>query len=416
MFRTACMNCGGSSLHSVIDLGEQPNGNHFITAEEIETETKFPLEMLVCATCWQVQIAEFPPQEILFDDHPYVSGINVPVVQHFTQLAKQVISKLGLSPGDLVMDIGCNDGTLLSAFAAAGMNTLGIDPGKRVSELAGANGHVIGRSFFNQTTGHALKTLGISPKLITATAVFYHVPDLHDFIAGLDAVMSRESIFLVQGVNLHDLIEKLEFDHFYHEHSCIHSIAALNRLFTAHEMRLLDVEYYSIHGGSFVAYVGRNDHPWPTSANVPAAIETEQAAGLMSVERYERFAADVRNNMNNLKALLERLKAEGRSVFGLGAPVKGSTLLNYCDIGPDLVSCLTEVNEYKFDRLSPGTHIPVVDEKKLATQPDYYLVLSWNFADYLIEKYANYLQAGGQFIIPVPELRVVGAEAIGKFS
>ncbi|MGX1198533.1 class I SAM-dependent methyltransferase [Parvibaculum sp. MBR-TMA-1.3b-4.2] len=412
MRRSNCMNCGGGGLHSLIDLGLQPSGNHFISEADIPTEPVFPLEMLICSDCWQVQISEFPPQEMLFSDHPYVTGVNVPVVEHFRRMAADAVERLKLRPGDLVMDIGCNDGTLLGMFAAQGMTTMGIDPGKRVTDLARADGHVVGRCFFNRKTGEALETLGIRPKLITATAVFYHVPDLHDFIDGLDAVMDEETVFLVQGVNLLDLIENLEFDHFYHEHSCIHAIAPLEKLFAAHGMRLLDVEFCPIHGGSFVAYVGRDTHSMPTSPNVAAAIRREYDAGLSTLERYERFARDVRSNMDELKNLLERLKAEGKSVYGLGAPLKGSTLLNYCDIGPDLVPCLTEVNEFKIGKLAPGVHIPVVDERTLGEVPDYYLVLSWNFADYFIRKYADYLRAGGKFIIPVPRTRIVGAEAL----
>lgn len=406
------MNCAGSGLHRVIDLGLQPNGNQFVTADEVASEVKFPLEMLVCDRCWEVQIAEFPPASVLFDDHPYITGVNTPVVEHFRRLAPQAVAFAGLKRGDLVLDIGCNDGTLLSAFAEQGMCVFGIDPGKRVGELARSKGHVVGRAYFNKETGTALRSLGLVPRLITATAVFYHVPDLHDFLDGIDAVMDDDTVFLVQGVNLKHLIENLQFDHFYHEHSCIHSIGALDHLFKSHGMRLLDVEFYPIHGGSFVVYVGREGHPAKTSARVTEAIASERDAGLMTLERYQRFADDVRRNMEDLRALLVKLKAEGRTVFGLGAPVKGSTLLNFCNIGPDLVSCLTEVNSFKIGRLSPGAHIPVVDEAALKQQPDYYLVLSWNFADYLIEKYKDYLKAGGHFIIPVPSLRIVGGEAV----
>jgi SAM-dependent methyltransferase len=408
--RTTCMNCGRTGLHRVLDLGLQPNGNHFIAPEQIPAEPKFPLEMLVCDSCWQVQLAEGLPPTFMFDDHPYVSGANATSVEQFRQFAERAIAFAGLKRGDLMIDIGCNDGTLLSAFAANGISVFGIDPGKRVVELARAKGYVVARAYFNEETGAALRKLGIVPSLITATAVFYHVPDLHDFIRGLKCIMNEDAVFMIQGVNLKDLIEKKEFDHFYHEHTCIHSISALEQLFKAHEMRLLDVEFYPLHGGSFLAFVGRNESRFETSPRVRKAIDSEKSAGLMSLDRYQRFAAEVRQNMDALKNLLKKLKQEGRTVYGLGAPLKGSTLLNFCGIGPDLVSCLTEVNEFKIGLLSPGTHIPVVDERKLDRQPDYYLVLSWNMADYLIEKYAAYLKNGGRFIVPVPSLHIVEAD------
>jgi hypothetical protein len=209
-----------------------------------------------------------------------------------------------------------------------------------------------------------------------------------------------------------DLIEKNQFDHFYHEHSCIHAITPLDRLFRAHGMRILDVEQVDIHGGSFVAYVGLESSTRPTSPSVAAAIAREREHGLHEIETYHAFARRVRKNADDLAALLRDLRKQGKRVFALGAPVKGNTLLNYCQVGPDLVQCATEVNAFKIGTLTPGMHIPVVDERKLAEQPDYYLVLSWNFLDFLIGKYKGFLLDGGKFIVPVPTVRVLGFDAV----
>jgi hypothetical protein len=220
--------------------------------------------------------------------------------------------------------------------------------------------------------------------------------------------MGPDSFFVVQGVNLKDLIENNEFDHFYHEHSCIHSLGPLTRLFGAHGLRIQDVEFSEIHGGSFILYVCREEHPRATTPAVAAALAEEERAGLYRLETYRAFAQRIADNMAGLKALLERLKAEGRRVYALGAPVKGSTVLNYAGIGPELVELVTEVNPLKFGRVTPGTHIPVVDEATVTEAPDYYLVLAWNFIDFLVGKYDDYLRAGGRFIVTVPELRIVG--------
>ena len=409
MMRETCMNCGGRRLHSFLDLGRQPNGNNFLFAHEAAGEPFFPLVMLVCEDCWQVQIAEFPSPEFLFSNHPYITGVNSPVVSHFQRLAAHVVTKVGLARNDLVIDIGCNDGTLLDCFASHGMRVLGVDPGERTGELARKRGITVFRQFFNSDTGRSLRQLGLQPDVITATAVFYHVPDLHDFVGGLSKVMGPKTCFVVQGVNLKDLIEKNEFDHFYHEHSCIHAVTPVQRLFAKHGLRIQDVEFSPIHGGSFILYVYREDNPTPTSPAVAAAIAAEKAAKLDQRETYDAFARRIEKNMDELLALLKRLKSEGKQVFAFGAPVKGSTLLNYRGIGPELVSCATEVNEFKIGRVMPGTHIPVVDERSLELTPDYYLVLSWNFLDYLREKYRDYLAAGGRFIVPVPELQVLGS-------
>lgn len=406
--RTCCMTCHSSRLYKFIDLGSQPNGNNFLMPDELDDEPFFDLSMMVCEECWHVQISQFPSPEFMFSNHPYVTGVNQPVVRHFKELAGHVVKKCGLKDNDLVIDIGCNDGSLLSCFTDHGMRVLGVDPGKRTGELARDRGITVFRQFFNHETGKSLKQLGITPRVVTATAVFYHVPDLHDFVQGLTEVMDDETVFVVQGVNLRDLIEKNEYDHFYHEHSCIHSFAPLTRLFRAHGLRIQDVEMSPIHGGSFILYVVRDENKLPESPAVQAALDADDAAGLNSREAYDAFAERVKNNMDELKELLVDLRSQGKTIYALGAPVKGSTLLNYCDIGPDLVPKATEVNEFKIGRVTPGTHIPVIDERTLEDAPDYYLVLAWNFIDFLREKYDDYLQAGGRFIVPVPGVEVLG--------
>lgn len=412
MKRKHCMNCDSQNLIEFIDLGIQPNGNNFPTLETKDKENLFPISMMVCQNCWQVQIAEFPPQEFLFTDHPYITGVNVPIVQHFEYLAKTIINHIKLKPNSLVLDIGCNDGTFLKQFEDQGMRIIGIDPGMRTGELARDNGVTVGRSFWNLDTGKAMRQMGLFPDLITATAVFYHLPDLHDFIEGLKQVMHEESVFVVQCVNLKDLIEKNQFDHFYHEHSCIHAIAPLKKLFESHNMRLLDVEFIDIHGGSFVLYTALESHPIPTQKSINQAIQAEMEAGLNDIFTYQNFAQRCRKNADELVTLLTQIKQEGKRVFALGAPVKGNTLLNYCQLEPGLIECATEVNRFKINRLTPGTHIPIVDEKNMDDLPDYYLILSWNFLDYLIGKYKKYLLDGGKFIVPVPNVRILSFDSI----
>lgn len=414
--RTNCMNCGSNHLEKFIDLGMQPNGNNFPEVGQENKEIRFPISMDVCHDCWQVQIDEFPPQEFLFTNHPYITGINVPVVDHFERLSKHLIESLNLAPNSLILDIGCNDGTLLRCFEERGMRTLGVDPGRLTGKLAKEKGTIVFETFWNKETGQALRKLNLFPDLITATAVFYHLPDLHDFIEGLKAVFSKNTIFVIQCVNLRDLIEKNQFDHFYHEHSCIHAIKPLKRLFDTHQMRLLNVEFVDIHGGSFVLYIGLASHPIKTKPSIEAAIRREIKIGLQNISTYREFANRAELNANKLRQLLKEIKGKQKSVFALGAPVKGNTLLNYARITPDLVECATEINQFKIGKLTPGTHIPVVHENDIDKDPDYYLILSWNFLDYFIGKYKPFLLNGGKFIVPVPEVRILGFEVAKKDS
>ena len=402
-----CMNCGSSHLKTFLDLGQQPNGNIFPSLEQLQTEQAFPCVMQVCTECWQVQLQDFPTVESMFSDHPYVTGLNQPVVVHFATLTQHILQKFPMPANSLVLDIGANDGTLLAQFRAHGMRVLGIDPCQNTEALAKQQGITVFRTFWNKHSAEALRSLNIQPQLITATAVFYHVDDIHSFVQGLTRLMDKDTIFCTQCIYLKDIIEKLQFDHFYHEHTLIHAIAPLQRLFTQYNLRLLDVDFYPIHGGSFVLYVGSAESSFPTNPNIAAAIAAEQQAQLHQLATYRHFAQQVAQNKQNLITLLKTLKQAGKRVFGLGAPLKGNTLLNYYGIDTELLECTAEINPYKIGKYTPGTHIPIVDEQSITVPPDYYLVLTWNFLDFFIQKYADYLNNGGQFIVPHPTVRII---------
>jgi len=402
-----CMNCRSQKLERFIDFGYQPSGNFFPSLDEINDEQTFPFAMLVCTECWQVQIEEFPPVEDTFSNHPYISGINQPVASHFEVLANDVIEKYSIPQNSLVLDIGANDGTLLSKFREKGMNILGIDPNKRTGELARQQDITVFQTFWNSETAKAMKALNISPDLITAASVFYHIEDLHSFVQGLDLLMGEDTIFCTQCVYMKEVIENKQFDHFYHEHTMIHAITPLKSLFEKYNLRLLDVDFYSIHGGSFVLYVARENSRFPTSEKIDHVIAQEKEIGLNKLETYYNFTKEVEHNRENLIRLLKEHKSSGKRVFGLGAPLKGSTLLNYYGIGADLIECITEINEHKIGRYTPGTHIPIVSESDQLEQPDYYLLLSWNFLDFFTKKYSEYLSNGGKFIVPHPTVKII---------
>ena len=408
------MNCGSVKLNRFIDLNDQPNGNHFPDAEGLDKEPTFPFAMMVCEDCYQVQIEEFPSPEFMFGEHPYVTGINQPVVEHFGNMAKKTVERFDLEENSLVIDIGCNDGTLLSKFKEQGMRVLGVDPGRLTGKLCRESGITVCETFWDEHTGQSIKQLKLRPQLITATAVFYHIQDIHDFIRGLAAVMTEDTVFIAQCVDMVDVLRDGQFDHFYHEHTMIHAVKPLKRLFNDHGMKIIDVEHVDIHGGSFIVYVSLNSSQRKISPAVEERISEEETAGLFSFDTYEVFTRKVEKNRDDLLSLLQKLKGEGKSVWALGAPLKGSTLLNYCQIGPDLCEKAVELNQFKIGKFTPGTHIPIEDETKQTEHPDYFLVLSWNFLEFFIEKYSDYLKAGGQFIVPNPEVRTIGYDSVAK--
>lgn len=409
---SACMTCGAETVTLFLDLGLQPSGNAFLTEDQVAAEQRYPLRMGVCESCWQVQLMQHLDRNLLFEDHPYLTGTNKPVVAHFAGLTQRLKDRFDLTPADLVVDIGCNDATLLTQFKALGLTTMGVEPSRRIAGMARQAGHVVANTFWSHDAAQGFKTLGLRPKLITAMSVFYHVSNLHDFLDGLELVMESDSVFVVQAVSLMSLLEGNQFDHFYHEHTCIHSMTALQEILKRHNLKIIDVEDADIHGGSFIAILARRDSGYPTSPNVARYFERELAAGLCKIETYTSFGRQAEQIARDLRAMLVDLKRQHKRVYGLGAPLKSSTFLNFADIDSTMIECLTEVNALKIGKLSPGKHIPVVDEGQLPHEPDCYVVFAWNYLDFLIEKKRGFLEAGGKFIVPFPNLRVIGADAL----
>lgn len=409
-----CANCRSQSVRRFMDLGQQPNGNTFPTADEFEDEPFFPFSMGVCTECWQVQLEEAPSAEFMFANHPYITGVNMPVVSHFDAMVTDVLEKIHLPRNSLVLDIGANDGTLLQRFRDRGMRVIGVDPGSRTGRLAKENGVTVCETFWNEETAGHLAALKLRPKLITATAVFYHIEDIHSFVRGLLEVMDNDTVFLTQCVYMKDVLEKLQFDHFYHEHTLMHHLMPLQRLFAEYGLKMIDVVFYPVHGGSFALYVAKEEAPYEIRPSVERALAAEREAGLDQIETYHSFSSKVEANRDELVCLLRELRSKGKRIYGLGAPLKGSTLLNYCGIGPDLVECCTEVNRFKIGKFTPGTHIPIIYEEEVDEQPDYYLVLSWNFLDFFVDKYADFLLRGGCLIVPHPEVTIIDKSVLSK--
>ena len=402
-----CMSCKAPNLVEVIDLKNQPNGNVFLKRDELSSELSYPLAMSICEDCYQLQIQEFPSVESMFLSHPYISGLSKPVLEHFGLLSKHIIRKFNLTSDDVVLDIGANDGSLLECFKSSGIDVIGMDPSEHTASLARDKGIEVVKSFWSLKAARQLIERGLNIKVITATAVFYHMKDIHDFVQGLVEIMQDDTVFSAQCVDLLDILNFNQFDHFYHEHTMIHALGPLKRLFSSYGLKVVDFEKWDIHGGSFVVYVAKKAASYEVHPRVEERFELELASGFQKIETYQNFARRIHDNKKTLVQLLKELNVQQKRVVALGAPLKGSTLLNFCGIGPDLVECAVEVNPLKVGRFTPGTHIPVIHEDALDFTPDYYLCLAWNFRAFFIQKYEAYLEAGGRIIFPNPEVEIV---------
>lgn len=404
----ACRFCGAHEVELFLDLGDQPHCNRLVPPELAHAPPPaFPLRVGFCRTCTGVQIDHTIPKESMFSDYPYVSGTTKTLPAHFAETSQRLVESYGAKAGDLVVDIGSNDGTWLKQYAPFGLEVLGVEPATNVADLATAAGVRTWNRFFNEETARDIRAQHGPAKLVTASGVFFHLEELHSVTRGIKALLADDGVFCVQAIYLGGMIENVAFDQVYHEHLCYYTLRSLSHLLEQHGLEIFDVSLVPIHGGSLEAHVGhRGARPVKTSVEQMRASETAKKFGELAT--YKDWARKVWKLRDDLLATLRDFKARGKSVHCYGAPAKGATLLNSFGIGPDLVSLAVEKSPLKFGKLIPGASIPIVDEAT-APKPDAYLLLSWNFIDEFLVKEEAYLRSGGAFIVPVPALRVVTA-------
>jgi SAM-dependent methyltransferase len=401
-----CRVCGQECVEEFLDLGDQPHCNRLVPpALADRREPFFPLRAGFCQNCSLVQIDHTIPKESMFSDYPYVSGTTKTLVEHFRQTAERLVETYRLKPSDLVVDIGSNDGTWLKQYRPFGMRVVGIEPAANVATLAKQAGVETVVRFFNEETAEHVLSLHGQASLVTAAGVFFHLEELHGVVEGVKKLLKPDGVFCVQAIYLGGMIENTAFDQIYHEHLCYYTLKSLEALFAPHGLECFDVRLVSVHGGSLEAHVGHNGAR-PIESSVAAFRRQEVERGYDDFSTYLKFTENVRKLQRDLLALLREYAAAGKTVHAYGAPAKGATLLNSFGVDVKLVPLAVEKSPLKFGMMIPGARIPIVDEATVE-RPDAYLLLAWNFLDEILEKERAYLEAGGAFILPVPELRVL---------
>jgi novobiocin biosynthesis protein NovU/D-mycarose 3-C-methyltransferase len=413
MKTTCCRICGHGDRLPILDLGDMPLANRFIRPEQHhEPEPRFPLRLVLCAACGAVQLDEVVPRDVLFRDYIYVSGTSDLVHRHAAWLAKYAVDRYGLTTGDLVVEAASNDGSILKAFRWLGLRTLGIEPSSNIADVAREQGIDTVVDYFDERLGRELRSQVGPVKLLLARHVLAHVEDLQGFVAGIEALLAPEGVALIECPHLVPFYEGVEFDTIYHEHLCYFSLAVLQTLFGRHGLVIHDAQPVAIHGGSLVVHVSRPEAGYPISPRLQGILQREENLHLRKMPAWRLFADKVARVRRELPAFLDRLRLEGRTIAGYGAPAKGNTLLCACGIGPDRLAFTVDRSPAKQGLLTPGMHIPVrPPEALLAARPDVCLILAWNFADEIIVQQAAYREAGGTFALPLPIPALLTEEA-----
>ena len=400
----ACRSCGGSELELVLDLGEQPLANAL--RDDPTPPARYPLRLVFCTACALAQIDCTVDPELLFSTYLYFSSVSDHLVAHAKRLAEQVVESRGLGSDALVIEAASNDGYLLQHYAAAGVPVLGVEPARNIAEAARRErGIETLCAFFGLEVARRLAAEGRHADVFHAHNVLAHVADLNGFVAGIRTLLRPDGVAIIEVPYVKPLLDERQFDTIYHEHLCYFSQHALEHLLARHQLALADVERIPIHGGSLRLFI---EHGGATpSERVLAGRRDEEAWGAATLDAYRGFADRVRALKEELVALLTDLKGAGHRIAAYGAAAKGSTLLEYMGIDTQTLDYVVDRSPHKRGKLMPGVDLRIHGvEHLLADRPDYLLLLSWNFATEIMAQQQAYLDAGGRFIVPVPEPRI----------
>lgn len=409
--RSTCRLCAGRDLTEALKLQPTPPANAFVPKDLVGVEQPvFPLDIFFCQSCGHVQLLDVVDPKLLFENYVYVSGTSPVFVKHFEEYANAILKTYHPPEGSLVVDIGSNDGTLLEFFKAAGHRVLGIDPATDIAKDASDRGIETWNDFFTPKLSNTIKEEHGMAHVITANNVFAHADDLTGIVSGIRKLLAPEGVFVFEVSYLVDVFEKTLFDTIYHEHVAYHSVKPLQQFFAANGLELINAERIDSHGGSLRGFAQLAAGPHKVQSSVDELIALEDSLGLDQVEVFQKFGRHIDKIKSQLTTALKSLKTEGKSIAGFGAPAKATTLMYHFDIGPDLIDFIVDDSPLKQNLYAPGLHIPVLPSRAIYDKkPDAVVILAWNFATPIMKNHQAYLEQGGQFIVPLPEMKIFQA-------
>lgn len=408
--RTRCRMCDGGGLIKVMELKPTPPGNNFLRLEEIDKpEPCYPLDLYLCSTCKHVQLGHVVDPKILYQkNYPYVSGTSSQFVKHLQEYAQTMMERFKLKPGDLVSDIGSNDGTCLRFFKQRGMKVIGIDPALQIAQTAIASGIETVDNFFSYALSLELKEKYGPAQFITSHNACAHIDQLDDVMRGVSHWLKEDGVFVLEVGYFVDVYTNLWFDTIYHEHLDYHTVGPFEKLFDRTGMELLSVERVSPQGGSIRVVAQKKGGPVKRDTSIDTLICLETDLEIGKPPTFKKFFQRINTGKDQLLTLIHSLKDNKKSIAAYGATTKGTTFLSQVGMGRESLDFIVDDNPLKQGLYSPFLHIPVLPAEELyCRNPDFVLILAWNFAKPIMAMHTRFIDQGGKFIIPMPEPQIV---------
>jgi len=405
-----CRFCAAPLHTTFVDLGMSPLCESFLAADQLNSmEPFYPLHVYVCDRCFLVQLEEYVDPVHIFSEYAYFSSYADSWLQHCKRYTETMRERFHLGKASQVIEVASNDGYLLQYFVEASIPAFGIEPARNVAQVAIDKGVPTLVEFFGTALAKQLAAEGKQADLLLGNNVMAQVPDLNDFVAGLQIALKPDGVITIEFPHLLRLMRGNQFDTIYHEHFSYFGFITTEKLFAAHGLTLFGADELPTHGGSLRIYARQqSDQSKPVSQRVHDLRQTEMDAGLNDVRAYAAFSEQVKATKRKLLACLIELRQQGKQIAGYGAPGKGNTLLNYCGIRSDFLDFTVDRNPYKHGKFTPGTHIPIFSPEKIQeSKPDYVLILPWNLKDEIIKQISFIREWGGKFIIPIPEVTIL---------
>lgn len=409
--RTTCRVCESNNLAPIMSLGNQYVTN-FVSVPEEQGE-KIPLQLDLCNDCKLLQLRHTTPPDLMYRQYWYKSGISTTMVAALSDITEKIEKLIPLKAGDMVVDTGPNDGTLLRSYRQKNLKLIGFEPAKNLAPLAAVGTTKVVNDYWNYKAFE--REFGSEKaKVITSIAMFYDLEDPNGFVADITKALDKEGLWIIQMCYLPTMLEVNAFDNICHEHLQYYSLLSLKHLLARHKMTIFDVELNDVNGGSYRCYIKHDDaktiKPFPGAQKRVEALDTYEAKlGLDGVKAYVEFTDRVNSIKDQVRNFIQSETARGKVVYIYGASTKGNVLLQYFDLDTRLIKAATDKNPDKWGKKTVGTMIPIISiDQYRKDKPDYLLVLPWHFSKEIPEQEREFLKAGGKMIFPLPEFKVVG--------